>query len=424
MEGKSVATIVVALAALLVASVASIGVGTSELRVAHLSPDAPAVDVWLNGQVVLTKVPFGVYSKYLEIPAGVHIVQVTPTGAAKPIVIDATLSFLPDQAYTVAASGLLGADDLEAIVLIDDRAPNAEEAGVRFIHLSPDAPAVDIAVAGCGGPVLFDNAKFRESLDYIKVGEGTYDLEVRVAGTGTVALMVDDVELMAGANYTIFAKGLAGDDTLGAILLEDASLPAKLRVAHLSPDAPAVDIWVNGAVVLEDVPFKAVSDYLEVPAGEYRIQVTPTGAEEPVVIDATVELGINKAYTVAATGLLATDLAPIVLMDDLSTLSDMAKVRFVHTSPDAPSVDVGVSGGPVLFRDTEFREAGEYLKVPGGLYNLEVRLAGTMNVALPLPGVQLANGTNYTIFAIGLAGDGTLMALPTVDAEQAVMPTH
>ena len=419
MKTKRVATLGIALAFLLMAAVVSFGAGhnMAELRVAHLSPDAPAVDVWLNGTVVLSGVPFGAYSEYLEVPAGVHVVQVTPAGATEPIVIDATLTLLEDTAYTVAATGLLGSNDLEAIVLIDDRAPAGEKAGVRFVHLSPDAPEVDIAVACCGGPILFADARFRESQDYIMVDGGTYDLEVRLAGTGNVALSVEGVALVAGANYTIFATGLAGDGTLGALLVEDASLPAKLRVAHLSPDAPAVDIWVNGAVVLDNVPYQAISGYLAVPAGEYRIQVTPTGASEPVVIDATVELAINKAYTVAATGLLAEDLAPMLLMDDLETMGNTAKVRFVHASPDAPAVDVGISGGPVLFRDTEFREASEYLEVPIGLYNLEVRLAGTMTVALPLPGVQFGYDTNYTIFAIGLAGDATLMALPVLDIE-------
>jgi len=392
------------------------------LRVAHLSPDAPAVDIWINGSVALENVPFGAVSEYLGVESGVYVVQVTPTGAAAPVVIDATLTLMPGEAYTVAATGLLNEADLEAIVLIDDQMPAADAAKVRFIHLSPDAPAVDIAVACCGGPILFENARFRESIDYIAVDEGTYDLEVRLAGTGSVALLVEGVELKAGANYTIFATGLAGDGTLGALAVGDAALPAKLRVAHLSPDAPAVDIWANGARVLESVPFKAISDYLSLDAGSYRIQVSPAGATEPLVIDATVDLEIGTAYTVAATGLLA-EIAPIVLVDDLETVANQAKVRFVHTSPDAPAVDVGVSGGPVLFRDSSFRDASQYLSVGGGLYNLEVRLAGTMTVALPVPGVQLMNGTNYTIFAMGLAGDGSLMALATVD-QMAVIESH
>lgn len=52
---------------------------------------------------------------------------------------------------------------------------------------------------------------------------------------------------------------------------------ANVRVAHLSPDAPAVDVYVDGAAVLEDVPFGAVSDYLELPAGSHTIEVAPAG---------------------------------------------------------------------------------------------------------------------------------------------------
>ena len=191
---------------------------------------------------------------------------------------------------------------------------------------------------------------------------------------------------------------------------------AEVRVAHLSPDAPAVDVWVDGKTVLEKVPFKAVSDYLTLPPGDHQIQVTPAGAKEPVVIDATVNLEGKTAYSVAATGLLnKNDLKPMVLGDDRSPDKAKAKIRFVHTSPDAPAVDVAVTGGPVLFKNIAFRKAGEYLSVDAGTYDLEVRLAGTETVALKVPGVKLDAGTNYSVFAIGLAGDGTLAALPKVD---------
>ena len=192
----------------------------------------------------------------------------------------------------------------------------------------------------------------------------------------------------------------------------------QIRVAHLSPDAPNVDVWVDGSVALEDVPYEAVSDYLELAAGEHRIQITPTGETEPVVIDATVAFEAGAAYTVAATGLLnEDDLQPLVLQDDLTTSEDQAKVRFVHASPDAPSVDVAVTDGPVLFADVPFREASDYGAVDPATYDLDVRPAGTMDVALNVPGVTFEAGTNYTIFAIGQLEDDSLAALPVVDAQ-------
>ena len=190
-----------------------------------------------------------------------------------------------------------------------------------------------------------------------------------------------------------------------------------IRVAHLSPDAPAVDVWVDEGVVLSDVPYKTVSDYLELPSGSHRIQVTPAGETSPIVIDATVEFESDKAYTVAATGFLGEDdLQPLVLVDDRFMAMETAKIRVVHTSPDAPAVDVGQTDGSVVFGDLAFRESTNYAQLPAGSYDLEVRVAGTMDIALAIPDVNLEEATNYTVFAIGSLNEGTLEALPVVDA--------
>jgi len=190
-----------------------------------------------------------------------------------------------------------------------------------------------------------------------------------------------------------------------------------VRVVHLSPDAPAVDVWLDGGIVLSDVPYKTVSSYLELPSGSRRVQVTPAGETKPVVIDAMVEFESDKAYTVAATGFLGEDdLLPLVLVDDRFTMVSEAKIRFVHTSPDAPAVDVGQSDGSVVFGDIAFRKSSTYAQLPAASYDLEVRVAGTMDIALSVPGVTLEEGTNYTVFAIGSLNEGTLEALAVVDA--------
>lgn len=190
---------------------------------------------------------------------------------------------------------------------------------------------------------------------------------------------------------------------------------AQVRVIHLSPDAPAVDVYVNGALAVGGVAYLDVTSYLPAPAGDARITVTPAGASSPVVIDATVPLGANAVYTIAATGFLA-DIQPLVLLDD-TTASSQASVRFVHASPDAPAVDVAVTDGPILFGDVPFRGASAYAGVDGGTYDLEVRVAGTSTVALPLPGTTVNGGTNYTLFATGLLSDGSLGALPVIDGQ-------
>ncbi len=177
--------------------------------------------------------------------------------------------------------------------------------------------------------------------------------------------------------------------------------PSRVRVAHLSPDAPKVDVYVNGAKTLSNVPFKTVSDYLSVPAGQYRFEVRVAGtpANTPAVIDATATLVAGTDYTVAAINFVA-NISGLILTDDNSApAAGQAKVRVLHASPDAPNVDVAVKNGPVLVANLPFGNASGYLSVPAGTYDLEVRAAGTTFVALPLPGTKLEAGKIYTVIA-------------------------
>jgi hypothetical protein len=79
----------------------------------------------------------------------------------------------------VIATGML-ASIAPQILTATGGTPTAGQAWVRFFHASPDAPAVDIAVAG--GAVLFANVAFNQGTTYLPVPAGTYDLEARVAG--------------------------------------------------------------------------------------------------------------------------------------------------------------------------------------------------------------------------------------------------
>lgn len=196
---------------------------------------------------------------------------------------------------------------------------------------------------------------------------------------------------------------------LNAVALNDApegnTGGARVRALHASPDAPAVDIWVEGAKVFSNIAFEQSTQFVEVPAGTYNVQVVPAGMLEPVVIEADLQLMAETDYTVVATGLLA-DITPVILTADGATPdAGNGWVRFLHASPDAPAVDIAVAdGGPVLFENVEFQEAGAYLPVPAGSYDLEARLAGTGTAVLGLR-VTVPDGGVATAVATGLAAD-------------------
>jgi hypothetical protein len=192
---------------------------------------------------------------------------------------------------------------------------------------------------------------------------------------------------------------------------------AQVRVAHLAPDAPNVDVYVNGDPVLTDVAYTTVSDYLSLPAGTQQVTVYATGDTTSPVIEAPVELAAGGAYTVAAVGLVADDsLTAQVYEDDLrSPASGNAKVRVVHASPDAGPVDVVPRGGDPLVAGLAFSDASPYAEVPAGSYALDVNAAGTKKTALTVPNAKLALGGVYTAFAVGTVFADSLNVLLVQD---------
>ncbi|MGQ9675428.1 MAG: DUF4397 domain-containing protein [Chloroflexota bacterium] len=192
---------------------------------------------------------------------------------------------------------------------------------------------------------------------------------------------------------------------------------AMLRVVHASPDAPAVDVLVDGNMAFSNLAFRGITRYAALPAGSHNIQVVPAGATEPAVIEADVDLTAGTDYTIVAVGRLA-DIEPLVLTDDNSAPpAGQAKVRFVHASPNAPAVDIAEASGRVIFSGISFKGVGDYTNLPAGTYDVEARLARTDTVALAIPNVTVNAGTVYTVFAVGLVdGEPPLSPLVSVDA--------
>jgi len=188
-----------------------------------------------------------------------------------------------------------------------------------------------------------------------------------------------------------------------------ASNHATVRVLHASPDAPAVDIYLDDAAVsaLTNVPFATLSDYLDVPSGDHNVKVYATGTTTDPVIDVDVTLAAGTAYTIAATDAVAA-ITPQVLVDDPAPDCDTAQVRVVHFSADAPAVDIAPAGATpdeAVIKNLAYPDASDYVALPGGTYDLEVRPAGETTVALDLPGVAVEDCMAYSVFAIGSAAD-------------------
>lgn len=184
--------------------------------------------------------------------------------------------------------------------------------------------------------------------------------------------------------------------------LTHAQTQNRVRVMHASPDAPAVDIYVNRRAALTNVPFFAYSDYLSLPDGDYSIAITPTGKpESDALLRATLTLRGGYVGTIGAVNFLR-NLEVILFEDNLNPVPPgKARVRVIHASPNAPAVDIKLAGTrTVVAANLPFKNA-TVIEVDAGTYRFDISPAGQTAVVYTTPELRFVNGWIYTLAATG-----------------------
>jgi len=202
----------------------------------------------------------------------------------------------------LAATALTAACDDD-----DDNTGPEGEARIRVVHASPDAPEVDVLL---DDTEVLSDVPYLVASGYLETSAGDHNLKVNAAGTTTTVIDAD-ATLVDGTDYTVIASGLVAE--IEPIVLEDDnSAPAagnvRVRAIHGAPSAPAVDVYVTApeadldaaTPVLTNVAFGAVAPYLEVPAGDYQVRVTPAGTTIVVIDSGALTLASGQVRTAIA----------------------------------------------------------------------------------------------------------------------------
>ncbi|RIH82128.1 hypothetical protein Mlute_02592 [Meiothermus luteus] len=203
-----------------------------------------------------------------------------------------------------------------ALVLGFALAQSNGTAFVRFAHLVPDAPSVDIL---SGGNKVFEAQGFKDVTYYAEVPAGNLTLTVQTTGQNPTKVVDVVLRVQAGKYYTVMALGTAS--SLRTQVVEDRLAPAegvaKVRIIHASPDAPAVDVALkSGPVLFRNLAFGQRSGYGTVRAGAYDLEVRPTGTPTVALPLEGVAFEEGKVYSVFAVGRVADQSLEVVVVED------------------------------------------------------------------------------------------------------------
>ncbi|WP_204040601.1 DUF4397 domain-containing protein [Acrocarpospora phusangensis] len=202
---------------------ASAASAVGHVRLAHLSPDTPAVDVYLYPfggdapKLVLKAVPYGGVSPYQNLGAGQYTVAMRPAGAGAgtPPVLSANVRVAGGNAYTVAGLGPYQSIRLQ--VLPDSMELPAGKAGLRVIAASLKERTLKVTA---GGAVFEESLKFADTPDYRPVDAAATQKITVAAGEASASA---DVALAPGSTNTVVV--LDGEGGLDLLSLRDAAAP-------------------------------------------------------------------------------------------------------------------------------------------------------------------------------------------------------
>jgi hypothetical protein len=337
----------------------------AHVRVAHLSPDAPAVDFCVaehgsgkfTGPVLAQSgltigLSYGNVTGYVALPAAqydVRLVAPGQTSCATPLGGLADFTDLPDipegASITLAAEGLAAIGSTTPLTIaayVDATTVAAGMAKLRFIHASPGTPAVDV---GTGGGALFQalftdvayGATAATDDGYVETAPlAGVEVSARVHGSLSDALSIIPTVLPSGAIATAFAIGQLGSsaEPLRVLLCDDNAAPtgglaqcslvggtpsrAHVRIGHLSPDLRAVDVCLAptgttdfsppvlaGLGVQDGLTYAAVTTYVDLPVGSYDVRVilaNASGCSIPAIPD-THGVSVDDQETVSVLAL-------------------------------------------------------------------------------------------------------------------------
>jgi hypothetical protein len=452
---------------------------SARVRVAHLSPGAPAVDFCLApagtgeyagpvlaGAGAADGLEYGKVTKYLDVAAMQYDVRLVAPGSKD---CAASLGGLPDVTNlpeltdgaiaTIAAEGhVVGTVPFAVKAYIDEGQVTFGKIKLRFIHASPGTPNVDV---GLGGGVaftpVFTNVSYAAGNPYLETTPIQHgELSARLTGTASDVISVKPARFEAGTIATAFAIGdainphapldvlLCADNAGPTGLYSDCKMVggaperARVRIAHLSPDAPAVDVCLAeagsgnyGEPLLRTLgaaaglAYPQVTTYVDLPTRAYDVRVilaTATGCGAGAVPDTlNVTLTPNLTATIGAIGIIDRSGAAAndpafrlkVLVDEPTVGSGRTKLRFFHASPGTPAVDVGLGASTSfqrVFANIPFggtapaagaMSANGFIETNPVISAVSARIANASTDALTIHNVNLAADQIATAIAIG-----------------------
>ena len=302
------------------------------LRVANVAAGGGAVDIYLTtpGAALDTLTPnisgivYGASTGFIQVASGSLQLRITQSGT-KNVIYDSGARTFSDNTATDAIVYTRSGGQLVNLALADINGAgksvivNSTMTELKVVNAAFQTGAVNQVLDG--GAVVVSNLAYAAASGYNIIPPGPHTITFEATATPGATIASVAPTLAAAADTSVFVTGFAG--ALTAVVLHDQNFPpqssnARLRIVNASPDAPALDVSVNGtrqpSALGFPLAFPGASSYLEQGSGTYALAFSNPATGVVVLTLSGVVFAAGQTSTIYLVGPVA-QLASILTRD-------------------------------------------------------------------------------------------------------------
>jgi len=374
--------------------------GNGMARFVHVVADTAAIDVYIDGTLVVKGLENGAASEYLSLPAGGYTVTATPAGSTEPLwQQDVTID--GESAMTFIASSGTSFDGFVDNLNIT----NFGASRLLLVHALAGGEAVDVTLAE---PVTLNGVEqaagtaIASGLAY-GASFGAFDLPAQSYFVNVSDLLENvALPLVSGTSHIAIVHGTASNPEILFLSAPTVATEGSgfVRFVHGVFGGPAVDVFVNGTLLVPMLGTTNPSAHIALPAGEHEVSYVQSGTDDELA-NTEIEVEADAAQTVAA--LAGGDgVELLVFEDNLSALDSSTAVVTVINSIDDSSSTLTLDDGTELSSELEGGEVADAVTLSPASGEIDFELAmGDSSGTITSPETTFYGGVYYTIIVLG-----------------------
>lgn len=287
---------------------------------------------------------------------------------------------------------------------------NQNSTDMRVLNAVADAEPLDVLV---DDDVKQAAVALGTTTGYSEFSSGTHDVKIRSSSLTTV-LADKSVSLGSGANSTLVIYGKRS--TMSTLVLaDDSTNPSsghfKVRVVGLSPDAGAVDLYISTSDVttvpatVGGVGIGAVTDYIEVVPGSYKLTFTSAGTKDVLFQSPSMAFADGAIVTVGVFPTVGGKLVNGVVLTSGSSASGtfipnpLGRLKAVNAVPDSSTFNFKADG-TTLLSNVPFGGSSSYVTLASGARTLQLEASNVPGSILTSLSQTINPAGDYTVVAV------------------------